>query len=31
MRYIEVSKHAPGGGQEEKRIITPDEPRIIVP
>ena len=31
LRYIEVSKNAPAGGQEEKRIITPDEPRIIVP
>jgi hypothetical protein len=37
MRYVEVSKHAPAGGDdkriitEEKRIITPDEPRIIVP
>ena len=31
MRYIEVSKNAPAGGKEEKRIITPDEPRIIVP
>ena len=31
LRYIEVSKNAPAGGKEEKRIITPDEPRIIVP
>jgi hypothetical protein len=37
MRFVEVSKNAPAGGDdkriftEEKRIITPDEPRIIVP
>jgi hypothetical protein len=29
LRYIEVSKTAPG--QDAPRIITPDEPRIIVP
>ena len=31
LRFVDVSKHAPAGGQDEKRIITPDEPRIIVP
>lgn len=32
LRFVEVSKTAPaGGGKEEKRIITPDEPRIILP
>jgi hypothetical protein len=41
LRYVEVSKHAPAAGAEEKRIITPagddqriitpNEPRIIVP
>jgi hypothetical protein len=30
MRFLEVSQ--PGGGRkEEPRIITPDEPRIIIP
>jgi hypothetical protein len=38
MRFVEVSQNAPAGGgkgnrivTEERRIITPDEPRIIVP
>jgi hypothetical protein len=31
LRFVEVSQNTPGGGKEEKRIITPDEPRIIVP
>lgn len=31
LRYVEVSQTAPGAPQEERRIITPDEPRIIVP
>ena len=31
LRFVDVSKNAPAGGKEEKRIITPDEPRIIVP
>ena len=31
LRYVEVSQTAPGTPQEERRIITPDEPRIIVP
>jgi hypothetical protein len=30
MRYLEVSR-AGGGTREESRIITPDEPRIIIP
>ena len=31
MRYIEVSQNPPAAKDEERRIITPDEPRIIVP
>ena len=30
MRFLEVSQ-AGGGPKEEPRIITPDEPRIIIP
>ena len=29
LRFVEATR--PGGGKEESRIITPDEPRIIIP
>jgi hypothetical protein len=31
LRYIDVSKAAPEERKDESRIITPDEPRIIIP
>ena len=31
LRFVEASRQGGGGQQEQSRIITPDEPRIIIP
>jgi hypothetical protein len=31
LRFVEAARQGGGGKKEESRIITPDEPRIIIP